>query len=66
MPRYDIPIKMYGVEVGTAAINDDGSVVTHINPNDFGVNWLTEFDAGQHDSLTLIPSGDPVTPAPVG
>jgi hypothetical protein len=65
MALYDIPVKMYGVEVGSAAINDDGSVVMHVNPNGFGVDWLTEFDNGQYDSLTIVPSGQPVTPDPV-
>jgi hypothetical protein len=65
MPVYDIPVKMYGVEVGNAAINDDGSVVMHIVPNDFGADWIPQFEAGTYDGLTIVPSGQPVTPEPV-
>lgn len=60
----DIPVKMYGTDVGTAAINDDGSVITHINANQFGVDWLAQFEAGEYTSLTLQPSGVPMVPQP--
>lgn len=65
MARSNIPLKMYGMVVGTARINDDGTIDNIMDsPCNFGKDWLVQFDNGEFDSLTIMPSGQPMTPTP--
>lgn len=65
MARSGIPLKMYGMVVGTARINNDGTIDTFVDsPCVYGQDWLVQFDNREFDSLTIMPSGQPMTPAP--
>lgn len=57
MPLNDIPAMMYGVQVGTVRINDDGTMFFQLDsPCQMGIDLINEFAAGQHDNLTIVPA----------
>jgi hypothetical protein len=61
-----IPLKMFGTNVGTARINDDGTIdLIMISPCQLGVSLLDGFKTGLFTDLSVEVSGtiQPVEPA---
>lgn len=60
-----IPLMMYGVLVGSARINDNGTLdLIMTDPQPLGQDLLVEFETGQHTALAITPVGVPPHPQP--
>lgn len=54
-PNENIPVKVGGVEVGTARIGEDGAIDLILEPNQFGRDVCTGVRAGIVTGLTIRP-----------
>lgn len=58
-----IPVTMFGVNVGSAKLHDDGTVeLTMGSPNAMGKDLISQFEAGQHVALAIMPVSIPSPP----
>lgn len=65
MPLSGVPLTMFGVPVGSAQINDDGTIALKMDsPCAFGKDLLKQFEQGVHSVLSLSPVGVVGPPVP--
>lgn len=69
MPINSVPVDMYGINIGTADISDDGVITLQIEPPcQFGIELMGQLQEPEFfTGITLLPRGVnpvPITPMP--
>lgn len=65
MPLSAIPVVMFGVNVGSAVIYDDGTIdLTMGSPCALGKDLMARLQSGQFAALNIMPAGIDMPPMP--
>lgn len=65
MALREVPITMFGVPVGSASINDDGTLALNIDSScDLSKDVMRYLEDGEYTGLSLMPIGVPTPPEP--
>lgn len=65
MPLNAIPVVMFGVNVGSATIHDDGTIaLTMGSPCMLGKDLMARLQSGQFTALNIMPAGIDMPPMP--